>query len=165
MEIKTGHFDINNSKHFKTNLSRSVVVEKILFVMKSKSSVVLEQVDESTIYFENFAGNIGNRWDPLYGASFGKLIVLPSDGGVQIHYQISILTYRILALAFLLFGFVVPIYLFFSGFGIHFFICLQIPIVGFGMAAFSYLFMISLLMTRLDNIISQALNIKNAFGL
>jgi hypothetical protein len=155
--MKTGYPDINISRNFKTNLSHTAVVEKVFLAIKGTDSVDSKLVDASTIYFENDMGTMVNRWDLFYGAWFGKIIISPHEDGIQFKYQISILPYRVLALAFLLFGFAAPIYILGSKLEWHLFVCMQIPFLGTALAVFLYLFGIAVIVARLDKLIQKAI--------
>lgn len=155
--MKTGYSDINISRYYKTSLSPSAAIEKIFLEIISKNSVEPELVDTSTIYFENSIWDMRDRLDSFHGAVFGKIIVLPHENGVHIKYQISVLPYRILAIGFLLFGCMAPIYILFSVTSPNILVCLQIPVSGLGFAIFSYLAGIAILVTRLDNLILKAI--------
>lgn len=155
--MKTGYSDVNISRTFKSNLSHAIVVERVFLAIKNTDSVEPKLIDASTIYFENDMGNMIDRWDPFYGVWFGKIIISSDENKIQFKYQISILPYRILALAFLSFGFVVPIYILFSKFDWHLFVCLQIPFWGAFLGIFIYLVGIAMIVIRLDNLIQKAI--------
>jgi hypothetical protein len=97
------------------------------------------------------------RRDHFYGAWFGKIIISPHEDVIQFKYQISILSYRVLAFAFLLFGFAAPIYILFSKFEWQLFVCIQIPFWGTALAVFLYLFGIAVIVARLDKLIQKAI--------
>jgi len=151
--MKNGYSDINITRDFKTSLPSSVIVEKLFRAIQNNNYDILELVDASTIYFENDLGIMRNRWGTFYGAWFGRIIVLPYESGIRVKYQISVLPYRILALAFLLVGCVTPIYLLLFLDGAQLLVCLPIPIGALFGAVLVYGVGIAFLIGRLENLI------------
>ena len=161
MKMKTGYSDINITRDFKTNLSSSVFIEKLFRVIQKNDYDILELVDASTIYFENDLGIFRNRWDTFNGAWFGKIIVLPNEGGIRVKYQISVLPYRISALVSLLFGCVMPIILLLFVNGTQLLVCLPIPIIVFFGAVLVYGVGIAFLIGRLETLILRIIKDSN----
>lgn len=121
-----------------TNKPVSIYVDRLLFALQCNDANA-QRIADDTINFNVPFPKYVIRGSIFQGISFGRLAIVSGADGLVLNYQISILPIRMLAIGFIAFGLILPVYLFFTTNTIdEFAMFLLMPVIGLIMAAFAY---------------------------
>jgi len=154
------YVDINESIALKTTAPISMYIDRLVQTFQRKGAII-EKVTADSVDFSVPLMERITRGSYFQGISSGKLALVSRADSIVLKYQISILPIRILAIGFVLFGVVSPVYSSTSR-DVEFFPLYLLALIGaLIMAALAYFAGMFFVILRIEDFLLKTLKTKS----